>query len=72
MKEFNVTGTCIPSRHYMVDIENKLDQIERLVEKGKYFTISKPRQYGKTTTMFLLAQRLKKDYLVIKMSEDCS
>ena len=68
MKEFNVTGTCIPSQHYMVDIRNKLDKIEKLVDKGKYFTISKPRQYGKTTTMFLLAQRLKNDYLVLKMS----
>ncbi|MCK8816287.1 AAA-like domain-containing protein [Natroniella sulfidigena] len=70
MKEFNVTGTCIPERHYMVDIKNKLDQIESLVEKGKYFTINRPRQYGKTTTIFLLSKRLakRKDYLVISIS----
>ncbi|MEJ6951049.1 AAA-like domain-containing protein [Natronospora cellulosivora (SeqCode)] len=69
MKEFNTTGVCIPKKHYMVDISNKLDQLESLVERGKYFTINRPRQYGKTTTMYLLSKRLeKKNYLVIKLS----
>ncbi|MEJ6952101.1 AAA-like domain-containing protein [Natronospora cellulosivora (SeqCode)] len=69
MKEFNTTGVCIPEKHYMVDISNKLDQIESLVEKGKYFTINRPRQYGKTTSMHLLEKRLEaKDYLPIFIS----
>lgn len=69
MKEFNTVGGCIPEKHYMVDISNKLDQIEKMVVRGNYFTINKPRQYGKTTTMYLLAKRLeKKDFLVIRMS----
>ncbi len=69
MKEFNTTGVCIPDKHYMVDITNKLDQIESLVEKGKYFTINRPRQYGKTSSMYLLEKRLeKKDYLPIFIS----
>jgi hypothetical protein len=69
MKEFNVTGVCIPQQHYMVDITNKLNQIEKLVNNGRYFTINRPRQYGKTTAIYLLAKELrKKDYLVLKMS----
>ena len=69
MKEFNTIGVCNPRKHYMVDISNKLDQIEKLVERGRYFTINRPRQYGKTTTMFLLKKRLcKKNYLVIRLS----
>jgi len=69
MKQFNVTGVCIPEQHYMVDISNKLDQIMQLVSKGDYFTINRPRQYGKTTAIHLLAKKLRKqDYLVIKMS----
>ncbi|MBM7557290.1 AAA-like domain-containing protein [Halanaerobacter jeridensis] len=69
MKEFNVTGVCIPEKHYMVNIDSKLEQLIELVNKGNYFTINKPRQYGKTTAMYLLAKELrKKDYLVIKMS----
>jgi len=41
-----------------------------LVEKGNYFTISRPRQYGKTTTLFLLVEKLYKkvDYLALQIS----
>ncbi|WP_035571189.1 AAA-like domain-containing protein [Halonatronum saccharophilum] len=69
MKKFNITGTCIPKEHYTVDISNKLDQIEKLVEEGSYFTINRPRQYGKTTTMYLLSKKLRReDYLIIRIS----
>jgi len=68
MKKFNYTGTCIPEKHYMVDISKKLDEISRLIEDGEYFTINRPRQYGKTTTISLLEKRLKDKYLVIKLS----
>ena len=69
MKRFNVTGVCIPEKHYMVNIENKLLKIEKMIENQEYFTINRPRQYGKTTTMFLLEKLLeKKGYLVIRLS----
>ena len=69
-KEFNITGTCIPSMHYMVDTSNKLDKTIKLINKKKYFIINRPRQYGKTTTFFLLNNKLKEteDYLPIKIS----
>ncbi|MDF2884060.1 MAG: putative AAA-ATPase, partial [Clostridiaceae bacterium] len=69
-KEFNVTGTCIPEMHYMVDTSGKLQKIIKMIEKEKYFIINRPRQYGKTTTLFLLNKKLKKDqtYLPIKIS----
>lgn len=34
-KKFNVTGTCIPERHYMVDISSKLERISEMVEAGQ-------------------------------------
>jgi len=46
MKEFNVTGLCIPEKHYMVDISNKITKIIELVDKGAYFTVNSPRQFG--------------------------
>jgi hypothetical protein len=69
-KEFNITGTCIPKKHYMVDTSNKLEKVLKLIKKEKYFIINRPRQYGKTTTLFLLNDKLKKneDYLPIKIS----
>jgi hypothetical protein len=38
-QEFNDTGNCIPSKHYMVDTSKKIQQILPLIEKGKYFSI---------------------------------
>ena len=30
----------------MVDINNKIEQIKKLIDNEFYFTINKPRQYG--------------------------
>lgn len=68
-KKFNVTGVCIPEQNYMVDISEKIDTIIRdYIQEGKYFTINRARQYGKTTTLYLLEEKLKEDYLVIRLS----
>lgn len=69
-KEFNVTGTCIPEIHYMVDTSAKLDKVVKLIEKRRYFIINRPRQYGKTTTFFLLDKKLNnsQEYISIKIS----
>lgn len=68
MKEFNVTGLCIPEKHYMVDISNKIKMISEMVDKGAYFTINRPRQFGKTTTFNELIEELNKKCIVIKTS----
>ncbi|MEL7598376.1 MAG: AAA-like domain-containing protein, partial [Clostridiaceae bacterium] len=54
----------------MVDITSKIKKIIELINKGKYFTINRPRQYGKTTTLYMLSRTLKKreGYLVIRIS----
>ncbi len=68
-KKFNITGLCIPEKHYMVDISKKIDIILQMVKDGEYFTINRPRQYGKTTTMHVLEQELtRQQYLVISIS----
>ena len=46
---FNVSAACMPDEHYMVNIDERLRAIKELVDSGKYFTINKARQYGKTT-----------------------
>ena len=58
MKTFNTTAVCIPSKHYMVDLSEKVKEIKKLVDKGKYFVINRARQYGKTTTIDALVQIL--------------
>ncbi|MEH2957500.1 AAA-like domain-containing protein [Candidatus Merdisoma sp. JLR.KK006] len=64
---FNVTGACDPQLHYMVNLQERLEKIKTLVDSGAYFTISRARQYGKTTTLMALADYLKKDYIVISL-----
>jgi hypothetical protein len=68
MKYFNVTGLCIQGKHYMVDISSKIKQIIEMVDRGDYFTINRPRQFGKTTTFNELIEELNKKYIVIKTS----
>ncbi|MDR0918884.1 MAG: hypothetical protein LBM93_06485 [Oscillospiraceae bacterium] len=68
MKNFNVTGPCVPKKHYMVDISEKLAEIKKLVDNGSYFTINKARQYGKTTTLFELRKVLQNEYEVYFVS----
>lgn len=69
-KKFNITGTCHPGRHYMADNSEKLRQIMALIEEGAYFTINRPRQYGKTTTLASMARLLQQSdrYLVFNIS----
>jgi hypothetical protein len=69
-REFNVTGTCFPHLHYMADVSAKFDTAINLVEKGKYFAINRPRQYGKTTMLYLLSDTLRKssEYIVFNTS----
>ena len=70
-REFNDTGVCVPHLHYMADRPAKIKELVTLVEKGKYFTINLPRQYGKTTVLALMEKELEKmGYLVIRISFD--
>ncbi len=69
-REFNVTGTCFPQFHYMADVSAKFDTAINLVEKGKYFAINRPRQYGKTTMLESLTRVLiqSDEWLVFNIS----
>ena len=68
MREFNVTGICVPEVHYMVDISEKVEKIFALVEAKKYFTINRGRQFGKTTAILMLEKRLPEDYICASLS----
>ncbi len=70
-KYFTVTGCCNPAKHYMADISAKLEQVLRMVERGDYFAINRPRQYGKTTLLNQLARHLWRQtdkYILARLS----
>ena len=67
-KRFNVTGSCNPERHYMVNSEKRFKAVEELIDNGDYFTINRARQYGKTTMLNMIWRGLSDRYLVIPLS----
>jgi len=69
-KKFNTTGICREELHYMMDTSQKLKEVTELVEFGEYFTINRPRQYGKTTTLQYLTElfQQKENYVAIRTS----
>ena len=68
MKRFNVTGLCVPHKHYMADMSAKISEIKSLVDSECYFTINRARQYGKTTALYLLKRELPYPYLPLTIS----
>lgn len=69
-KRFNVTGVCFPEEHYMADSSAKYARMLEMVEQGDYFTINRPRQYGKTTALFQITETLNASgkYLALRTS----
>ena len=68
MRRFNTTGTCIAERHYMVNIDERVQKIKKMVDRGDYFCINRGRQYGKTTTLRYLKKALDAEYTVFSIS----
>jgi len=69
-KRFKVTGACIPDKHWMADISGKITEVMHMVRAGDYFVINRPRQYGKTTLLFMLEKELLKtgEFLPLSIS----
>lgn len=67
-KKFNITGSCNPERHYMVNSKARFEAVEDLIGAGEYFTINRARQYGKTTTLYMIWRQLSDRYTVVPLS----
>ena len=67
-KYFNTEGPCYPDEHYMVSLDTRIQKIKVLIDQKKYFSINRGRQYGKTTTLNLLSEKLREHYSVFFIS----
>ena len=67
-RHFNTIGTCIPASDYMIDISGRVEKVKEMVDRGNYFTINRPRQYGKTTLISALTHRLSDEYICARIS----
>jgi hypothetical protein len=52
----------------MVDISERVEKAKAMVDRGFYFTINRPRQYGKTTLLSALTRRLSNEYICARIS----
>ncbi len=53
----------------MADVSKQLDETFAMIKEGEYFIINRPRQYGKTTTMHTLRERLiQLGYIIFHIS----
>jgi len=67
-RQFKITGLCNPAYDYMVNIDDKVDAVTEMVDSGQYFTINRPRQYGKTTFLNILSIKLSDSYICVNIS----
>ena len=67
-KEFNTSVTCNPQRHYMVDVTANMKVFEVLITKVKNFTITRARQFGKSSALKWILRNMSDRYLVIPAS----
>ena len=67
-KYFNTEGPCYPKEHYMVNLDLRIQEIKKLIDSKKYFSINRGRQYGKTTTLDMLQEKLKSQYSIFYIS----
>lgn len=51
----------------MVDLSERVSGIKAMIDAGEYFTISCPRQYGKTTTIDALEDSLSPTHIVLSL-----
>ena len=52
----------------MVNIDERVQEIKKMVDRGDYFCINRGRQYGKTTTLNSLKDALLEEYTVFSIS----
>ncbi len=66
-RKFNTTGICVPWKHYMVDLSERLEVIREMIADGKYFLINRGRQYGKSTTLAAVSRIFQDEYAVLNL-----
>ena len=52
----------------MVDISERINQMEELIAEGHYLTINRGRQFGKTTLYFHMLKQLRENYVAFSIT----
>ncbi|MDR1085679.1 MAG: hypothetical protein LBP22_12700 [Deltaproteobacteria bacterium] len=57
-KKFNITGPCLPSKHYMLPVLPRIPGIVNMIGNEDCFILHAPGQSGKTTFLNALTERI--------------
>lgn len=60
-KYFNIAGPCNPIDHYMVPVDDKIEEVMPLIEYKQFFVIHAARQTGKTTLLKELVKKVNSE-----------
>jgi hypothetical protein len=60
-RQFNIFGTCNPSRHYMLPALPRLPSVRDRIDAGENLVLHAPRQSGKTTAAMAFVDRLNEE-----------
>ena len=65
-KRFNITGSCVPEQHYMVDITERLVAIKNMIDNGE---IEKIEMTTGTNTIKI---KVKEDNIIVSENKKLS
>lgn len=68
MKRFNVLGPCVPEIDYMVDLSDKIRKVKALIDEEYYFEGTCPRQFRKSTMLYMLERELDHSLIGVSFS----
>ena len=62
-KHFNTAGPIQTENHYHIDPIHRLDweEVQHLIDTGKYFVLHAPRQTGKTSILLAMSEALNEN-----------
>ncbi len=60
-KFFNIAGSVIPGKHYLLPLRLDYKKIDELISRSYYFILHAPRQTGKTSAILQLIHILNKE-----------
>ena len=58
---FNITGPCVPGKHFMLPPQDRVGDLRRLIKREEYFVVHAPRQSGRTTLLRALADQVNSE-----------
>jgi hypothetical protein len=61
IKQFNTAGPCVLSKHYMLPVLPRIQDVDEMFKGEYYFIIHAPRQSGKTTFLKALIKKINSE-----------